>query len=81
MMSGRALHAVGRVRILAELHWALPRPLSRAELALRDAALPDGEAAQRELQHAAQARTHALPILAPKEWLSKGSICSSRLQG
>ena len=57
-----------RVRILAELHWALPRPLSRAELRLRDHALPEAEAARRELQHAAQAR--ALPCCAsfPHRW-------------
>ena len=46
------------MRILAELHWQLPRPLSCAEVALRDATLPEADAAMRELQRNAQARRH-----------------------
>ena len=44
------------VRILAELHWQLPRPLSCAEVTLRDTTLPAAEDAMLKLQRSAQAR-------------------------
>ena len=43
------------MRILAELHWQLPRPLTASEARLRDVVLPDAEAASLDLQHSVQA--------------------------
>ena len=40
-----------RVRILADLHWKLARPLTAAEQRLRDITLPGLEAAVARLQH------------------------------
>ncbi len=52
-----------RVRLLAELHWALPHPLSAAEAALRDARLPaleaDAAALRRDLDAARRAAAPA----------------------
>ncbi len=42
-----------RLRLLAELHWALPQPASRAEAALRDEELPALEAAAARAEGAA----------------------------
>ncbi len=43
--------ALCRVRILADLHWKLARPLTAAEQRLRDITLPGLEAAVAKLQH------------------------------
>ena len=43
--------ALCRVRILADLHWKLARPLTGAEQRLQDITLPGLEAAVAKLQH------------------------------
>lgn len=47
-----ALHEnlAARLKLLAELHWAQPRPLSAAEARLRDRELPALQAAAAQLQ-------------------------------
>ena len=44
------LDALRRLRILADLHWKLPRPLTAAEVRLRDITLPGLEAVIAKLQ-------------------------------
>ena len=62
-MSTRVVHiklgfsAVHRLRILAELHWKLPRPLTAAEQQLRDMTLPGLEASVAKLQSTVQVST------------------------
>ncbi|CAL8462438.1 g1971 [Coccomyxa elongata] len=50
------LHAnlQSRVKLLAELHHQLPRPLSIAEMRVRDVTIPDAEASLEELQRSVQ---------------------------
>ena len=42
------------MRLLAELHYQLPRPLSVAEARVRDLVIPDAEAALADLQRSVQ---------------------------
>ncbi len=50
-----------RVKLLAELHFQLPRPLSLAEARMRDVVIPDAEAALTDLQRSVQVCAYALP--------------------
>ena len=52
------LSALCRVRILADLHWKLARPLTAAEQRLRDITLPALEAAVAKLQHSVEVMHH-----------------------
>ena len=51
--------AVHRLRILAELHWKLPRPLTAAEQQLRDVTLPGLESSVAKLQSTVQVSTNS----------------------
>jgi hypothetical protein len=42
------------VKLLTELHWQLPRPLTPAEEQLRSVKIPDAELAAEELQQSVQ---------------------------
>ncbi len=45
---------LGRVKLLTELHWRLPRPLTPAEEHLGGVRIPDAEAALEELRQSVQ---------------------------
>ncbi len=53
-----------RVRILADLHWKLPRPLTAEEQRLRDVMLPSLEAAVGKLKHSLEVIPAQSPITA-----------------
>ena len=59
-----------RLKLLAELHWAQPRPLSAAELRFRDQELPELQAAAARMQEGLAVRR---PRPAPWTCLCSGA--------
>lgn len=61
-----------RVKLLTELHWQLPRPLTPADEHLRSVKLPDAESAVEELQHSVQVPAVSVYDLWWKNWIIYG---------